>query len=170
MKNLKKAFNDFHDTARTIDQTLGEYVDDFEENYMKLEAQGGKLPQNLLAVNLITNANLLEEDLQSMMSNLQFSTKLETNPESLVLETKVALRKHKNENDEEFFKKLPLEIWMNILGFLSQEELLKASPTCKSFRTLCYDPSLWTKLEIELALLDTRLESLIGLVKRATKV
>ena len=171
VKSLMKAFCNFHKTARTIEQTPGEYVEEFEENYSKLEAFGGKLSFNLLAVTLVTNANLPEDELQLMMSNLQFSTKLETNPESPLLETKDALRKHKNENDElVLFKKLPLEIWMNILGFLNQKELLKASPTCKSFHKLCFDPSLWTKLEIELAQLDTRLDSHIGLVKRTTKV
>ena len=40
MKSLMKAFCDFHKTARMIEQTPGEYVEEFEENYKKLEALG----------------------------------------------------------------------------------------------------------------------------------
>ena len=66
-KSLMKAYSDFHNTTRTIDKTPGQFVQDFEENYKKLEAQGGMLPFNILAVTLINNANLLEEDLHSFV-------------------------------------------------------------------------------------------------------
>ena len=81
MDELMTAFIDFYNTARELDQTPEEFVDNFEESYRILKADGGELPPKLLAVTLISNANLPEEELLQMRSNLAFESKLETNPE-----------------------------------------------------------------------------------------
>ena len=53
VNSLMEAYSNFKEIARTIDQGLiGEYVDDFEENYKRVMEQGGRLPPDLLVMAL----------------------------------------------------------------------------------------------------------------------
>ena len=46
------------------------------------------------------------------------------------------------------FIQLPQEIWLNILSLLSMKDLCSLSMTCSTFKRICGDPALWTKLSI----------------------
>ena len=161
------AFNDLYNTVRAINQTPSEYVREFEENYKILKAQGGELSHKLLAATLLSHANLPEEKLQLMKSNLQFYHKVDMDPEALVSEIKEALRNQVDEN-EHLVKKLPREIWLKVFGYLYHDELLSTSTTCKEFHKLCMDPSLWTELHIDVEILVYKFEAYMTLMRRAT--
>ena len=44
---------------------------------------------------------------------------------------------------------LPDEIWLNILGYLSQNELAQFGLTCKKFQKLYVDGTLWKKISMK---------------------
>ena len=57
-----------------------------------------------------------------------------------------------------------------ILSNLTQPELLKMSATAKAFRNLCFDPTFWTDLVLDVEKIVNDPDIHISLMERATKV
>ena len=66
-------------------------------------------------------------------------------------------------------EEFPSEILLKILSFLEITNLLKCSQTSKRIRTICYDDSLWQKINLRKKTVPTEfLQKVIATVARAS--
>lgn len=73
----------------------------------------------------------------------------------------------KRRKDFNFWKDLPGELRMEILGYLGPKQLVRCSTVCKTWHQMCFDGQLWSNLDTSEYYRDISAEALIRIVATA---
>lgn len=192
--SLENVYLNFINVSRRSNQTFAGYLEDFHTRYTKLKERGGEaLTTRYLAMLLVRNANLQPSDFHSLMDQLNRS--LEDNDGPFEKTTKLLngmdkkktpinvnqpdddderiekdLKLKRRASNDKWLSSIPREIWIMILGYLSQPDLATVSKVCYSFRYVTYDSMLWTTLSLSWKTIKNKEESVDMLVDRCNKL
>lgn len=115
-------FEEFEDFERGDDQTINDFIAEFDSKYRKIEKKNMKLPHEILAFKLLRKAKITKEEKMIVLTGMNFENRI-----TLYEEAKRSLKKFKGEGAHAKSGNVPANIKLEPAFLAENEEALWAA-------------------------------------------